>query len=82
MLNPPWALPFVALLGSTAIPDGAFCLAGKLPWSLERSPPSPYGGTLAARRAEQWIGLVLFVTFLPLGSAEHMGQITLLVWRG
>jgi len=33
-------------------------------------------------KSKQWIGLALFVTFLPLGSAEHMGQITPLILAG
>jgi hypothetical protein len=33
-------------------------------------------------RSKQWIALILFATFLPLGAAEHMGQITPLILAG
>ena len=78
MLCPPWTLPLAALLGAVpmhaarvvwlviSIALNAFSAAGL--WMY-------FGG--GKRRL--WIALLVALTFLPMGSAEHLGQITPLV---
>lgn len=81
MLNPPWALPFVALLGVPPFRTAHFAwLAVSL--LLEAVSSIALWRYFGGEKSKQWIGLVLFVTFLPLGSAEHMGQITPLILAG
>jgi glucan phosphoethanolaminetransferase (alkaline phosphatase superfamily) len=81
MLNPPWALPFVALLGVPPFRTAHFAwLAVSL--VLEAVSSIALWRYFGGEKSKQWIALVLFATFLPLGSAEHMGQITPLVLAG
>ena len=81
LLNPPWALPIVSLLGILpfaashalwlAISVVLEAVSGVVLWRY-------FGG---AKRL-WWMGLALAFTFLPCGSAEHMGQITPLMLAG
>lgn len=81
MLNPPWALPFVALLGLLPFHTAHLVwLAVSL--ILEAVSAIALWRYFGGEKSKQWIALVLFVTFLPLGSAEHMGQITPLILAG
>jgi hypothetical protein len=81
MLNPPWALPFVALLGVPPFRTAHFAwLAVSL--VLEAVSAIALWRYFGGEKSKQWIALVLFATFLPLGSAEYMGQITPLILAG
>lgn len=81
MLNPPWALPIVALLGLLPFHTAHLVwLAVSL--ILEAVSAIALWRYFGGGKSKQWIGLALFVTFLPLGSAEHMGQITPLILAG
>jgi hypothetical protein len=81
MLNPPWALPIVALLGLLPFHTAHLVwLAVSL--ILEAVSAIALWRYFGGEKKMQWIALVLFVTFLPLGSAEHMGQITPLILAG
>jgi hypothetical protein len=74
-------LPFVALLGVPPFRTAHFAwLAVSL--VLEAVSSIALWRYFGGEKSKQWIGLVLFVTFLPLGSAEHMGQITPLILAG
>jgi hypothetical protein len=81
MLNPPWALPIVALLGLLPFHTAHYAwLAVSL--ILEAVSAIALWRYFGGEKSKQWIALILFVTFLPLGSAEHMGQITPLILAG
>jgi hypothetical protein len=76
LLNPPWSFPLFAWLG--LFPFGAVhaacrllaigieCFSAVLLWRY-------FGG----ERKHWWVSLAILATFLPAGSAEQMGQITI-----
>jgi hypothetical protein len=78
MLCPPWELPLAAIpalvsyrdarLGWLAISLLLDCLSCIALWSY-------FGG----ERRRAWIGAAIFATFLPMATAEYIGQITPLV---
>lgn len=81
LLYPPWAFPFVALFGVLPFHTAQYAwLAVSL--ILEAVSAVALWRYFGGEKSKQWIGLALFVTFLPLGSAEHMGQITPLILAG
>jgi len=81
LLYPPWAFPFVALFGVLPFHTAQYAwLAVSL--VLEAVSAVALWRYFGGEKSKQWIGLALFVTFLPLGSAEHMGQITPLILAG
>ncbi len=81
MLNPPWTLPLVALLGLLPFPVAHY---GWLALSLGIEVVCAlalwryFGGENRLR----WIALVVLATFLPAASAEHFGQVTPLILGG
>ncbi|HWB33390.1 MAG TPA: glycosyltransferase 87 family protein [Acidobacteriaceae bacterium] len=75
LLNPPWALPFVALLA--ALPFNiAHCLWWGLSLILEVVCLTALWKYFGGEAGKQWIAVFLALTFLPAGTAELMGQIT------
>ena len=81
LLYPPWALPFVAPLGMLPFWTAHFVwLAASL--ILEAVSAIALWRYFGGEKSKQWIALILFATFLPLGAAEHMGQITPLLLAG
>ena len=81
MLNPPWVLPWAALLGALpyrmayyawqAVAVGLEAVSAVALWRY-------FGGT----RRTEWVALVFLATFLPAGAAEHLGQVTPLMLAG
>lgn len=81
LLYPPWALPFVVPLGMLPFWTAHFVwLAVSL--VLEVVSAIALWRYFGGEKSKQWIALILFATFLPLGAAEHMGQITPLILAG
>jgi hypothetical protein len=75
LLNPPWALPIVALLGVLPFKPAHYAwLAASL--LLEAIASIALWRYFGGEKSRQWMALVLLATFMPAGSAEHMGQIT------
>jgi hypothetical protein len=81
MLNPPWALPLIAWLGMLPFQTAHFAWVG-VSLVLEAISSVALWRYFGGEKRTQWMGLVLFATFLPAGSAEHMGQITPLMLAG
>lgn len=81
LLNPPWALPFAALLGALPFQTAHYAwLVASL--TLEAISSVALWRYFGGAKRNQWIALALFATFLPAGSAEHMGQVTPLILAG
>ena len=81
MLNPPWALPFVAWLGLVSFPVAHYvCLVLSL--LLEAASFLMLWRYFGGEKKKQWIALALFATLLPAGVAEHAGQVTPLILAG
>jgi hypothetical protein len=81
MLNPPWALPLAALLGFFPFQIAHYAwLAVSL--LLEAVSSIALWRYFGGEKRHQWIALALLATFLPAGTAEHMGQITPLILAG
>jgi hypothetical protein len=81
MLNPPWTLPFAALLGFLPFQIAHYAwLVVSL--SLEAVSSIALWRYFGGEKRYQWIALALLATFLPAGTAEHMGQITPLILVG
>jgi hypothetical protein len=81
MFDPPWALPFVGPLGLLPFQTVhyawlAVCLSLEVISSVALW--RYFGGT----KRTQWIAVALLATFLPAGTAEHMGQVTPLMLAG
>lgn len=80
-LYPPWALPFVAVFGALPFQTAHYAwLAASL--TLEAICAIALWRYFGGEKRKQWIALVLFATFLPTGSAEHMSQLTPLILAG
>lgn len=81
LLNPPWALPFTALIA--ALP---FSVAHRLWWVVTLFTEAICSVALwryfGGETRKQWMAVVLALTFLPAGTAELMGQITPLMLAG
>lgn len=75
LLNPPWALPYIALFG--LLP---FKVVHLLWWGLTMAMEAACAMALwkyfGGEASKRWIALVVAITFLPGGAAERMGQIT------
>ena len=81
LLYPPWSFPFVALFGVFSFHTAQYAwLAVSL--VLEAISAVALWRYFGGEKSKQWIALVLFATFLPIGSAEQMGQITPLILAG
>ncbi len=81
MLNPPWSLVFVAPLGLVSFQVAHYvCLAISL--ALEVSSFLLLWRYFGGERNKQWIPLAIFATLLPVGVAEHAGQVTPLMLAG
>ena len=81
LLYPPWSFPFVALFGVFSFHTAQYAwLAVSL--ALEAISAVALWRYFGGEKSKQWIALVLFATFLPIGSAEQMGQITPLILAG
>jgi hypothetical protein len=81
MLNPPWVLPFVALVGRLPFVTAYYAwqvVAGPLEAVSAVALWRYYGG----ERRTAWVALVFLATFLPAGAAEHLGQVTPLIVAG
>jgi hypothetical protein len=81
LLNPPWALPIISLLA--ALPYHA----ARVSWLfvsllLETISALALWRYFGGSRTKQWMALGLVATFLPIGAAEQMGQITPLMLVG
>jgi len=79
--NPPWVLAFFAPLGLLTL------RAARLLWlflSLALDVFSAVGlwKYFGGGRRTSWIALLVFLTFIPLATAEHIGQITPLILAG
>ncbi|HEX9201422.1 MAG TPA: glycosyltransferase family 87 protein [Acidobacteriaceae bacterium] len=81
MLNPPWTLPLIALLGVLPFETAHVAWVG-VSLVLEAISSVALWRYFGGEKRTQWMGLVLFATFLPMGSAEHMGQITPMMLAG
>jgi hypothetical protein len=81
MVAPPWILPFVSIFGlvSFQVAHYAWLFISLLLESVSAIALWRYFG---GKKKQQWIALVLLATFLPSGTAEHMGQITPLILAG
>ena len=81
MLNPPWTLPFVALLALLPFPAAhhAWLVVSVM---LEIACALALWRYFGGEHRQRWIALVLVATFLPAATAEHMGQITPLILVG
>jgi len=81
LLYPPWAFPFVSMFGVLPFWTAHYAwLAASL--ILESVSAIALWRYFGGEKSKQWIALVLFATFLPIGMAEHMGQITPLILAG
>jgi hypothetical protein len=81
MLNPPWTLPFVALLALLPFAAAHHAwLAVSL--VLEIACALVLWRYFGGEHRQRWIALVVVATFLPAATAEHMGQITPLILVG
>ena len=81
MLNPPWTLPFVALLALLPFPAAhhAWLVVSVM---LEIACALALWRYFGGEHRQRWIALVVVATFLPAATAEHMGQITPLILVG
>jgi hypothetical protein len=81
LLYPPWALPFVAPLGVMpfAVAHSVWLV---LSIAIECGCALALWSYFGGERRQRWIALMLVATFLPAGTAEHMGQITPLILAG
>ncbi|HXE06259.1 MAG TPA: glycosyltransferase family 87 protein [Acidobacteriaceae bacterium] len=75
LLNPPWTLPFIAPLGALSF-NTAHYLWWALSMFVEAASAIALWRYFGGESRKQWIALIIAVTFLPSGAAEHMGQIT------
>lgn len=81
MLNPPWALPIVALLGGLPFQTARYAwLAASL--ILEVISAIALWRYFGGEKRKQWIAVFLLATFIPASGAEQMGQITPLILAG
>jgi Glycosyltransferase family 87 len=81
MLNPPWALPIVALLGVLPFETARWAwLAVSV--TLEVISAIALWRYFGGEKRKQWIAVLLLATFLPASGAEQMGQITPLILAG
>jgi hypothetical protein len=81
MLNPPWVLPWAALLA--ALPYRAAYYAWQVAaLALETVSAVALWRYFGGERRTAWVALVFLATFLPAGAAEHLGQVTPLMLAG
>ncbi|MBV8113823.1 MAG: DUF2029 domain-containing protein [Silvibacterium sp.] len=78
MLCPPWALPLAALLAAVPVHDA------RVVWLLISIALDVFSACglwmyFGGGKRQLWIALLVALTFLPMGSAEHLGQITPIV---
>jgi hypothetical protein len=78
MLNPPWTLPVVS--AAAILPF----LAGRFWWMvlsilLDGVSAVALWSYFGGPRRYRWMALVAAATFLPMGTAEHVGQLTPLI---
>jgi len=81
MLNPPWVLPLVALLGLMSFPAAHYawlCIS----LAIEAISAVALWRYFGGEKKHQWVALALVATFLPAGAAEHLGQATPLMLAG
>jgi hypothetical protein len=81
LLNPPWALPYIAALGLLS-----FNVAHMLWWGLTMAMEAVCSIALwkyfGGEARKWWIAIIVAITFLPGGAAERMGQITPFMFAG
>ena len=81
LLYPPWALPFVAMVGALPFQTARYVwLAASM--VLETVSAVALWRYFGGEKKKQWMAIALVLTFLPAGAAEHMGQITPLILAG
>jgi len=78
MLCPPWALPVIASLGCFSLS------VARIVWLVLSILLSAFSAVglwryFGGERSSLWIPAAVFLTFTPLGTALHMGQLTPLI---
>jgi hypothetical protein len=81
MLNPPWVLPFVALVGWMPFVTAYYAWQA-VAVALEAVSVVALWRYFGGERRTAWVALVFLATFLPAGAAEHLGQVTPLIVAG
>jgi hypothetical protein len=81
MLNPPWVLPLVALLGWLPFATAYYAWQA-VALALEAVSAVALWRYFGGERRHQWVALLFLATFLPAAAAEHLGQLTPLMLAG
>jgi hypothetical protein len=81
MLNPPWILPFVAVLALLPF-KVAHLLWFAVSLAVEGTCSLALWRYFGGEKRLRWIALVVLATFLPASGAEAMGQMTPLILAG